>query len=134
MFLLDTDVISQTAKRQPHPRVVAWLSRQPPASLYLSVITLAEIQFGIRKHRKRDPGHATALEAWLRALMNRFSDRILAIDAAIALRWGDVTSHAREHWADHYIAATALERGLTVATRNTRDFAGLGVSLIDPFR
>jgi predicted nucleic acid-binding protein len=133
MYLLDTDVVSQTAKRRPHSGVMVWLSSQQPESLFLSVITLAEVRFGIRHHRRRDPAHADALESWLRALMIRFSDRVLPVDATIALRWGDITSHAKEHWADRYIAATAIERGLTVATRNTKDFAKLGVPLIDPF-
>ena len=133
MFLLDTNVISETVKRRPHATAMAWLKRQRSNDLFLSAVTIGEIAFGIHTQRSADPVHAGALEDWLQDLIAQFSGRILPIDSGVALAWAKLTTKAKEQWSNHYIAATAAMHNLTVATRNVKDFAGLGIRLVNPF-
>ena len=133
MFLLDTVIVSELRKKTPNARVVKWISSQHEDGLYLSVITLGEIERGIEKSRKEDPLFADALTAWLESMTRLYTDRILPISATIARRWGRLSVQLGHDGADVLIAATALTHGLTVITRNTSHFKPTGVSVINPF-
>ncbi len=132
MFLLDTNVISETNKSRPHGGVLAWIATVRPDDLFLSAITIAEIQAGIERTRRQDPDKAHQLERWLGRLIE--SSVVLSIDAATARRWAKLMDgRSRDLAEDAWLAATALTHGLTVATRNRRDFEGLGVAMVNPF-
>ena len=132
MFLLDTDVLSALRRRQRNPAIVRWVGRQRDADLYLSVITIGDIERGISQQRQRDPDFAHTLGQWLDAVLSRYADHILPVDTATARRWGRLSACMGNNGADGMIAATALEHGLTVVTRNTRHFEPTGVPVIDP--
>ncbi|MBU0500451.1 MAG: type II toxin-antitoxin system VapC family toxin [Gammaproteobacteria bacterium] len=133
MYLLDTVVISELRKRQPAPTVVQWLSQRVESELFLSVLTIGEIQRGIAGKRQDDPVFAAALSGWLDALLRNYGDRILPVTTEVARLWGDLRWRAKHSGADVLIAATALSRGLVVVTRNVRHFDPLGVKVVDPF-
>lgn len=132
MFLLDTNVVSELRRARPHRAVLAWLEAAPPAGLFLSAVTLAEIQRGIELTRERDPARASELELWLDAVATSWS--ILPLTGAICRRWARLQHRKpREAMEDLLIAATALEHDFAVVTRNVKDYRGLGVRWIDPF-
>lgn len=133
MFLLDTVIVSELRKRQADRGVLGWVSVQQESQLYLSVVTLGEIERGIEKRRKADPVFADELAAWLESLVHLYADRILPVTPSVARRWGRLSAQIGHESADLLIAATALSHGLTVVTRNTAHFAPTGVGLINPF-
>ncbi len=133
MYLLDTVVMSELRKRQRDPGVVAWLSEQNSDDLYLSVISLAEIERGISMRQKDNALFARRLQGWLEGLLSLYGQRILPVDGAIARRWGQLSAGIGHHGADLMIAATALEHGLQVVTRNVRQFLTTGVEVVNPF-
>lgn len=132
MFLLDTNVISEVRKSKPHGAVLAWLSAAPEQGLYLSAVTIGEIQAGIEITRERDVTKAAEIEVWLEHLALSF--QVLPVDAAVFRCWAKL-KHRRttHHLEDLLITATALTHGLTVVTRNVKDFEGLGVNILNPF-
>ena len=101
--------------------------------LYLSVVSLGEIERGITRQRCRDPAFARVLAAWLDNVTALYHTRILDVDLSTARRWGRLSATLGHESADLLIAATALEHGLTVVTRNVRDFEPTGVPVLDPF-
>ena len=132
MFLLDTNVVSEVRKLKPHGAVLSWLQSTPDHALYLSAVTLGEIQAGIEITRERDVAKATEIETWLEQLALSF--QVLAVDAAVFRCWAKLMHHRNNHHLeDALIAATALTHDLTVVTRNTKDFADFGVRLLNPF-
>lgn len=133
MFLIDTDVLSALSKRRRDPNVEAWLARQRANTLYLSVVTIGEIERGIALQQRRSPGFASALAQWLDRVLAAYGDRVLPFGLGAARRWGALSAMLGHHGADLQIAATALEHGLTVVTRNGSDFEPAGVPVIDPF-
>jgi toxin FitB len=133
MYLLDTVVLSELRKRRIHPGVLRWFESKEPDTLFVSTITIGEIERGIDRQRLRNPMFAEALEAWLDHLLTDYADRILPVTIAVARRWGRLTSRMGHRSADLLIAATALEYAFTVVTRNVRDFAPTGVPIEDPF-
>jgi predicted nucleic acid-binding protein len=133
MFLIDTVTLSELRKRQRDPKVVAWFERQRTADLFLSVISIGEIERGIARQRASDPGFADALAAWLDRVLTLYGERIIAFDLRAARRWGALSAALGNDSADLMIAATALEHGLTVVTRNVSDFAPTGAAVVDPF-
>lgn len=137
MFLLDTSVLSEGQKPRPDPIVSAWLKVRSPQDIFLSVITVGEIQRGAAS---RAPGElANKLAAWLAdEVLPRFAERILPIDVPTALVWGElVGSRLRAgrpvSVADSLIAATAAWHRLTVVTRNVDDFVACGVPVLNPW-
>jgi predicted nucleic acid-binding protein len=133
-YLIDTNVLSELRRKQADARVVAWVRGRPRQSLFLSVLTLGEIRKGVES--VTDTAFRQALTDWLEVeLPNYFIGRLLDIDALVADRWGQVQAHARRTLPaiDGLLAATALRHDLTLVTRNTRDFEGLGVRLINPW-
>lgn len=133
MFLIDTDVLSALAKRRRNPNVERWIGGQRSRDLFLSVIVIGEIERGIVLQRSRDPAFAEMLASWLDQVLAVYADRILPFDLASARRWGQLSAAIGHDGADLQIAATALEHGLTVVTRNVSDFEPTGVSVLDPF-
>lgn len=133
MYLLDTVVISELRRRERNPGVVAWLGAQNSDDLYLSVISLGEIERGIAMKQKDDAVFAKRLQGWLEGLLSLYGQRILPVDGAIARRWGQLSAEIGHHGADLMIAATALEHGLKVVTRNVRHFIPTGVEVMHPF-
>ena len=131
MFLLDTVIVSELRKKKPDVGVVRWISKQQEDQLHLSVVTLGEIERGMR--RKADPEFAGALAAWLESLTRLYADRILPVTPGVARRWGRLSAQLGHEGADLLIAATEQTYGLTVVTRNTGHFEPTGVSLINPF-
>jgi predicted nucleic acid-binding protein len=132
VYLLDTNVVSELRKRKPHQGVVEWIRDAPEESLFLSVVSVGEIQAGIEITREQDPRKAAEIEDWLTNVAQTYN--IVPADAPIFRRWAQLM-HRRpdHHLEDALIAATALVRGMTVVTRNVSDFEPFGVSLLDPF-
>lgn len=133
MFLLDTVVLSELRKRQRDPGVVTWIRQQRTADLFLSVISIGEIERGIALQAGRDAAFAAALGRWLDTVLALYADRIIGFDLPAARRWGALSAAIGNDAADLMIAATALEHGLTVVTRNVGHFAATGVAVFDPF-
>lgn len=133
MWLLDTMVISELRKRTPDPNVVLWLSSVSEKDLFLSVVTISEIQRGIALQRDKDAPFAERLQYWLDELMKNYDDHVLPVTAEIACQWGELTARVGHDGADVVIAATALEHGLTVVTRNERHFSLFSVSILNPY-
>lgn len=133
MYLLDTMVLSELRKSRPDRGAQAWLQKQPDEALFLSVMSLGEIERGIERQRALDPGFAAELQHWAETLCTQFSDRLLPVTAQIARRWGRLSARVGHDGADLVIAATALCHGLTVVTRNTRHFKPSGALVLDPF-
>jgi predicted nucleic acid-binding protein len=136
-FLFDTNVPSETVKLRPEPRVTAWIKQQPNDTLYLSVVSIGELRRGFVP-LPQGP-RRTRLEQWLENdVMLWFDQRILPVTKEIADRWGVIDGTCQmqgtpANTADGLIAATALEHGLIVVTRNVRDFTRLGVQLVNPW-
>jgi len=132
VYLLDTNVVSELRKLKPHQGVVAWIQAASEASLYVSAVTIGEIQAGIEITRRQDPEKAHEIEVWLNSVAQSYG--VLAADAAIFRRWAQLMHRRSDHHLeDALIAATALVRGMTVVTRNVDDFEPFGVPLINPF-
>jgi predicted nucleic acid-binding protein len=133
-YLLDTNVLSETRKRHPAPGVVNWIKSTPPDQLHVSVLTLGEITLGITHIRARgDHLQAAILERWLDGIEKGFADRALPVTARVAAEWGRQQPPWPVPVIDALIAATARVNGLTIVTRNLRDFESAGVPLINPF-
>lgn len=136
-FLLDTCVISELVRAAPNPAVTAWLVEAEEESLYLSVLTLGELEKGIA--RAKDAARRAKLSAWVRRdLAQRFQGRILPVDAGIAERWGVMTGEAENRGQplpviDSLLAATCLEHRLTIATRNVADLGRCSVTCFNPW-
>ena len=135
MFLLDTNVLSELRRRERTDRNVAIWARSVPASdLYLSAITLLEVEMGVLLLARRDAAQAQVLRSWFDiSVMPAFAGRILAVDAAVALRCARLHVPDRRAERDALIAATALVHRMTVVTRNTADFQPMGVELLNPW-
>ena len=133
MYLLDTVVISALRRPERHPQVSRWLQAQQPDAMYISAITVGEIRYGAERQRRTQPVFAELLERWLEYLGTWFQDRILPFDEGAANRWGALHAELGHTSSDLQIAATALHRGMTVVTRNVRDFAPTGATVLNPF-
>ncbi len=133
MYLLDTNVLSAVRRPDRAPQVEAWLRRAPEQDLFLSVITLGEIERGIWQQQSRNPAFAADLRSWLDRTLTLFADRVLPFGADEARIWGRLTVEIGHAGADLMIAATALARGAVVVTGNVEDFRPTGVRVENPF-
>jgi predicted nucleic acid-binding protein len=132
MYLLDTNVVSELRRVRPHGAVVAWLKSARDGDLHLSAVTIGEIQAGIEIAREQDEDRAAEIEAWLDQIAQTYN--ILSMDARIFRSWARLMHRKSDRLIeDAMIAATAAVHGLTVVTRNVRDFEGLGVRTFNPF-
>ena len=133
MYLLDTNVVSVLRRPERHPGPALWLKDQQALDVYISVVTFGEIERGIARQTIRDPDFARDLGWWFEQFLAWFEDRILPVDVATSRRWGRLSASIGNKDIDLLIAATALEHGLTVVTRNVRHFEPTGVRTLNPF-
>jgi toxin FitB len=133
-YLLDTNLISETRKIRADAGVMAFLAAADAAGLFLSVLTLGELRKGVEAKRRTDPATADRLGAWVDRIETTFADRVLPVDAPAARLWGELSAGRILPAIDTLIAVTAITRGLTLVTRNTRDVAGTGVPVLDPWQ
>jgi predicted nucleic acid-binding protein len=132
MYLLDTNIVSELRRPRPHGAVLAWISAVPAQALFLSAVSVGEIQAGIELTREQDPDKARELEQWLDRVAANYG--ILPMDAAVFREWARLMHKASDTlYEDAMIAATARVHQLTVATRNVADFKSFGVKLLNPF-
>ncbi|MBB3350120.1 hypothetical protein FHT70_000021 [Rhizobium sp. BK049] len=137
-YLLDTNVVSELRKvgdGKADANVAAWAGAQDATGLCISAMTILELERGILGVQRRDAAQGARLRAWLENLVRpAFTDRILSIDDAVATRCAHLHVPDRRNEADALVAATALVHGLTVVTRNVRDFEGMGIIVLDPWQ
>lgn len=135
-FLLDTNVLSEYTKKEPVRAVVNWLDSVPEVDIYVSALTLGEMNQGIERlpagKKKGD------LILWFDSLKNSLGDNVLAVDQEVALKWGEITARSKSkgitrHVIDSLIGATAMVHNAVLVTRNVKDFAGLDVELVNPW-
>ena len=136
-YLLDTCVLSEFTRRKPEEKVIRWLDQIPEENLFLSAITIGEIQHGVQ--RLPNSPRKSDLQVWMRnGLIERFDKRILSLDTATMLLWGSLIARMEKSGhpmpaMDSLIAATALQNHLTIVTRNAADFQHCGVQVINPW-
>ena len=132
-FLLDTNVVSELRKPKPHGGVLAWIAGLREDQVYISAVTVGELQRGIEQTRKQDTAKALEIESWLDQLEASYN--VLPMDASCFREWARLMEGKAEHLLeDAMIAATARVHGLKVATRNESDFVALGAEFINPFK
>lgn len=132
-YLLDTNVVSEVRKLRPHGAVLSWLNAQQDDQLFLSAVTMGELQAGIERTRHQDPAKASAIESWADQLAASY--QILPMDTPCFREWGRIMDQKPDQLLeDAMIAATARIHGLIVATRNERDFKRLNVRILNPFK
>ncbi|NTF97866.1 type II toxin-antitoxin system VapC family toxin [Rhizobium rhizogenes] len=138
MFLLDTNVISELRKvraGKADPHVASWSREVPGASLYLSAIVVQELEIGTLQMERKDPAQGAILRSWLdEHVLPMFDSRILPVDTNVARKSAALHVPDPRPYRDGLIAATALAYGMTLVTRNTADFEGTGVSLLNPWK
>jgi toxin FitB len=135
MFLLDTNVVSELRRaRRTDPNVAAWAESVPQEDMFLSSVTILELEMGALRLARRDGDRGRAIQRWIQdRVLRAFADRILAVDTAVARRCAPLhVPHPRPH-RDSLIAATALVHGLVVATRNRADFEPMAVPILNPW-
>lgn len=132
-YLLDTNVVSELRKPKPHGRVLAWINDLQADQIYLSAVTIGELQTGVQLTRRQNVAKAAEIELWVDQLAESF--QVLPMDARCFREWARLMEGKAERLLeDAMIAATARIHQLTVATRNERDFKQLGVQVLDPFK
>ena len=131
-YLLDTNVVSELRKPKPHGAVVAWIKSLRPEQLFLSAVTIGELQAGVELTRKNDAAKALEIENWLSAIEG--APAVLPMDSACFREWARLKAgKSAELIEDAMIAATARVHGMELATRNVRDFHRFGVEVFNPF-
>jgi len=135
MYLLDTNVVSELRRAdRADACVLAWSRAQPIGAQFVSIVTLMELEIGVLRAERRDPAQGAPLRAWLQhQVQSSFEGRALAVDQRVALRCARLHVPDPAPERDALIAATALVHGMTLVTRNVRDFDGTGVRLINPW-
>jgi hypothetical protein len=134
-YLLDTNVISEIRKGERcNANVAAWYASADDADVYLSVLVLGEIRKGIEQLRGKDQKRAGEFEMWLSVLRDRFGERVVPVDRAVADEWGRMSAGRSVPATDALLAATAKVHQMTLVTRNLSDVADLGVDVLNPFK
>lgn len=133
-YHLDTNVLSETRRKQADERVISFLSAAEPSALYISVLTLGELRKGVALKHRSDPDAAGKIAAWVDGLEFSFGDRILGIEAATARLWGELSAERPRTVVDILLAATAIVHELTFVTRNTIDVQDIKLKVLDPWK
>lgn len=133
-YLLDTNILSETRRKQSDQRVIDFLSATDPSALYISVLTLGELRKGVALKKRTDPDTAKRLGHWVDGLEYSFADRILGIDAATATVWGELSAQRPRPVIDTLLAATAIAHELIFVTRNTSDVQDTKANLLNPWK
>jgi predicted nucleic acid-binding protein len=133
MFLLDTVVLSELRKKDRNPGLIAWMRDKHASDLFISVVSIGEIAKGIAGQTVKNSEFAKRLQLWLDRLLLVYQDRMLAVDVAVAKRWGILAHQAGNSGVDILLAATAIEHHLTVVTRNERHFIPAGTATVNPW-
>lgn len=133
-YLLDTNILSETRKKNPEERVISFLSSSEPSTLYISVLTLGELRKGVALKKRSDKDAAKKISAWVDGLEFSFGDRILGIEAATANLWGQLSAERPRPVIDTLLAATAIVHELTFVTRNTGDVQDIDLKLLNPWK
>lgn len=133
-YLLDTNLLSETRKKQADERVISFLSSAEPSALYISVLTLGELRKGVALKKRSDKDAAKKIAAWVDGLEFSFGDRILGIDAATASLWGKLSAERPRPVIDTLLAATAIVHELTFVTRNVDDVKDIDLKLLNPWK
>jgi len=132
MYLLDTNIVSELRRPRPHGAVLAWINDTDDALLHLSSVTIGELQAGVERTRDQNPQRAAELEAWLDQVAASYN--VLPMDSTAFRAWARLMNHrSNDVIEDAMIAATASVHGLTIVTRNTKDFQPFGLPLLNPF-
>ena len=132
-YLLDTNVISETRKTRPARQITAFFEQVRARDLYVSVLTLGEIHKGAAAKETADPMFAARLRAWAYGIETEFGDHVLSVTPDVARQWGLLSAGRSLPVIDGLIAATAMANGLTVVTRNVRDFSSTSARLLNPW-
>jgi predicted nucleic acid-binding protein len=132
-FLLDTNVVSEPRRRRAEGAVVGWLRDQDSEALFISVLTIGEITAGVEMLARRDPVAGGTLRNWFAGIRSGYRERVLPVTEPIVEVWGRLQARRTLPVIDGLLAATALVHALTLVTRNHRDFANLGVPLLNPW-
>lgn len=133
-YLLDTNVLSETRRKDAEQGVISFLSGVESSALYLSVLSLGELRKGVALKKKSDPDMAKKIAAWVDGLELSFADRILGINAATARMWGELSAQRSRPVIDTLLAATAMVHELTFVTRNTGDVQDIKLKLLNPWK
>lgn len=135
MFLLDTNVISElrNGKPQQSAAVRAWAENVPANQLYLSAVTVLELEIGVLRLERKDAPQGKILRSWIDAVLQQFEGQVLPFTGGIALRCADMHVPDPRSFRDSMIAATAQQHSLTFVTRNVADFAGLNINMLNPW-
>jgi len=137
MFILDTNVVSELRKARggrANPGVVSWASAEATRALYISAVTVLELELGVLQIERRDVSQGALLRSWMNShVMPAFASRVLPVDEAVALKCASLHVPNRRSDRDCLIAATALIHGYTIVTRNVRDFEGTGAAVLNPW-
>jgi predicted nucleic acid-binding protein len=135
MFLLDTNVISEARRgKRAHPAVLAWVDGRLSETFFLSAVTILELEIGVLAKARTDAPQAAVLRKWLdERILPEFEARILSVDRVVAQRCARLHVPRTRSYRDSFIAATALVHGLTVVTRNVKDFLPTGVDVLNPW-
>jgi hypothetical protein len=132
-FLFDTNVVSEGRRKKPDGRVAAFLRSIRQEHSFVSALTIGELRKGASLRARYDKTGAAKLDAWIDEVEMTFASRILPVDLAVARFWGELSASRPRAAIDTLIAATAIVRNLTLVTRNTRDVADTGVTLVNPW-
>jgi toxin FitB len=132
-YLLDTNVVSETRRLRADRGVTEFIDATRTQRRFISVLTLGELRKGLATRRRSDPAAADALAVWVQTIETGFADRILPVDSAIAVLWGQLSASRSLPVVDTLIAATALIHDLTLVTRNVRDMVSTGVDVLNPW-
>jgi predicted nucleic acid-binding protein len=132
-YLVDTNVICELRKKRPNLKVEEWIKEINPNNVYISCLTIGEIQEGIIRKAKYDAHEAKILTKWLELILEEYSERIIDVDTETCLKWSELLVIDKTNAVDALMAAQAIYHGMTVVTRNVKHFIQFKVKLLNPF-